>query len=302
MPIRADPGPRPMRRREALRLSLAGTALAWLGSSCQPGEKAPPPEPPSGQPVYELAPGTALYDDFDGRGNYQTYDRLDLAASGTLSPKLWVPNEGVQVVTDPRSEPAGPPNHILRMDCGARISVMAWLNSPPEISFADFGSLAADIMLASVSSAAHPSATLNFHTTIPEQPPGRSWNVAVGIFRDPDEPGAARAIGQYMNLNLGTIQNDDLGPARLDEWHSVRLDIVTRAVDPALGEADLRLDYYLDGTFRAARIPEDSAILIDPARTGLGPHRALIVSRDSYEGQAVGYFDNVRAVYKDRIG
>ena len=292
-----------MRRREVLRLGLGGSALAWLGPSCQRSEKAPPPPPPpSDKPVYGLAPGTALYDDFDGHGNFQTYDGLDLATAGALNVKLWVLNEGVQVVADPRSGPAGAANHILEMACGSRLTVMAWLNSPREIRFADFGSLAADVMLSSASSAAHPSATLNFHTTIPEQPPGRSWNVAVGIFRDPDEPDGARAIGQYMNLNLGIIQNDDLGPARLDEWHAVRLDILTKAEDPALGETDLRLDYYLDGTLRASRIPEDSAILIDPSRTGLGPHRTLIVSRDAYEGEAVGYFDNVHAVYRDRIG
>ena len=69
-----------------------------------------------------------------------------------------------------------------------------------------------------------------------------------------------------------------LGAVALDEWHALRLDIVTKADDPRLGDQDLRLDYYLDGELKASRIPEDSAILIDPARTGLGPHRSLVVT------------------------
>jgi len=102
-------------------------------------------------------------------------------------------------------------------------------------------------------------------------------------------------------VNLGLFQNDWLGAVGLDEWHALRLDIVTKADDPRLGAQDLRLDFYLDGELKASRIPEDSAILIDPARTGLGPHRSLVVIRDGYEGDAYGYFDNVRARYKNRI-
>jgi hypothetical protein len=296
-----QPRRRPLSRRDAIRLGLAAGPMAWLAPSCQTKATAPgPPQPPPEEGLYRLAPGSALYDDFDGHGNFQTYDGLDLAVAGGLNTELWVVNEGVRVIAGPGQDPAGGDNHILEMACGGRLSVMAWLNSPRETSFADFGSFGADVMLSSDSTAAHPSATLDFHTTIPEQPPGRSWNVALGIFKDPGEPGAARAVGQYMNLNLGIIQNDDLGPARLDEWRTFRLDIVTKAGDPALGDSDLRLDYYLDGVLKASRIPEDSAILIDPSRTGLGPHRTLIVNRDSYQGGAVGYFDNVHAVYRDR--
>jgi hypothetical protein len=293
--------------------------LAWLGGSCQERSKTPePPDPPDTEPVYELSPGSSLYDDFDGHGNYQTYDSRDLATAGALYVRIWVAGDRARVVDSalacppPASSVAGDQsrltlgsapvaNNVLEISCGDVLSDLAWLNSPREITFADFSSLGADVMLSSRSTAAHASASLNFHTTIPEQPPGRSWYVSVGLHKNPERSGEALIIGQYLNLNLGIIQNDYLGLALLDEWHALKLDILTKADDPRLGDQDLRLDYYLDGLLRASRIPEDSAILIDPDRTGLGPHRGLVVSQDSYEGETVGYFDNVHAVYKNRI-
>jgi hypothetical protein len=301
-------GSRLLTRREALRIGLAGGALACLGRACQTGSKPPePPKPPPGdKPVYELAPGDSLYDDFDGHGCFQAFDGRDLATAGALYQRIWVQNGGSRVVDaavlSPPPLPAGAPvpNYVLEIGCVGQMMSYAWLNSPREITFADFGSLRADVRLSSRSTAPHPSAGLNFHTTIPEQPPGRSWWVGISIFKDPGGSGAL-VVGQYSNLNLGILQNDMLGAVGLDEWHALRLDIVTKADDPRLGDQDLRLDYYLGGELKASRIPEDSAILIDPARTGLGPHRSLVVNRDGYEGDAYGYFDNVRAVYRDRI-
>jgi hypothetical protein len=319
---RAWPGPtgsRFLTRREALRLGLAGGALACLGRACQPGAKTPePPEPPPGPgPVYELTPDGSLYDDFDGHGCFQTYEGRDLATAGALYERIWVQDGGSQVVDAAILSPAplsvagddasalipglSPvPSYVLEIGCVGQMMTYAWLNSPREISFADFGSLSADVRLSSRSTAPHPSAGLNFHTTIPEQPPGKSWWAGISIFKDPGGPGAL-VVGQYGNVNLDLFQNDWLGAVGLDEWHGLRLDIVTKADDPGLGDQDLRLDYYLDGERKASRIPEDSAILIDPSRTGLGPHRSLVVIRDGYEGDAFGYFDNVRAVYRDRI-
>lgn len=312
-------GAGPLTRRDAIRLGLAGGAFAWLGASCQHSSNSPkPPDPPDSTPVYELTPGSSLYDDFDGHGNFQTYDSRDLAVAGELFSRIWVYDSGSRVVDAAQAFPppllpatgdravsaqvlSPVPNFVVEISCIDVNTELIWTGNPREITFADFGSFSADVMLSSRSTTPHSSASLNFHTTIPEQPPGRSWWVGLGIFRDPGEPGAAFVLGQYLNLNLGIIQNDYLGPAALDEWRALRLDIVTKAGDPSLGDQDLRLDYYLDGTLRASRIPEDSAILIDPSRTGLGPHRSLVVNRDAYAGQAVGYFDNVRAVYKNRI-
>jgi hypothetical protein len=251
-------------------------------------------------------PGNSLYDDFDGHGCFQTYDGRDLATAGALYERLWVQDGGSRVVDaallSPSPLPAGAPvpNYVLEIGCVGQTMSYAWLNSPREITFADFGSLRADVRLSSRSTAPHPCAFLNFHTTIPEQEPGKSWSVSLGLFKDLGGAGAF-VVGQYSNVNLGLTQNDLLGEAALDEWHALRLDIMTKADDPRLGDQDLRLDYYLDGELKASRIPEDSAILIDPSRTGLGPHRSLVVTRDGYEGEAYGYFDNVRAVYRDRI-
>ncbi|HMA54940.1 MAG TPA: hypothetical protein VKT17_10780 [Acidobacteriota bacterium] len=309
----------PLSRREVIRLGLAGSALAWLGPSCQEGSNKPkPPGPPGTQPVYELTPGTSLYDDFDGHGSFQTYDNRDLATAGALNPLLWYHDDSSRVLdsalASPYSAPAdnglgrplGPApvsNNVLEIRCVNGITAYAWLGSPREIEFLEFRSLGADVMLSSRSGASRPSAFLNFHTTIPEQPPGRSWQVSLGIFKGGAEAGGAFVIGQYMNINLGIIQNDYLGPVALDQWRSLRLDILTKADDPELGEQDIRLDYYLDGALKMSRIPEDSAILIDPERTALGPHRSLIVNREADPtGPAFGYFDNVRAVYRNRVG
>jgi hypothetical protein len=283
-----------MKRREILGLGLAGGALSLFGRACEPGSKAPEPPPPAdGDPVYALMPGDSLYDDFDGHGCYQSYDDRDQAQAGALGDRIWIQDGGAQVVD------GGSRGFVLEIGCVGQMMSYAWLKSPREIEFAQFGSLRADVLLSSRSTAPRPLAGLNFHTTIPEQPPGRSWFVTLGLFKDPSGPGAL-VIGQYGNLNLGILENDTLGAAALDEWHSLRLDILTRAEDPALGPADLRLDYYLDGSRLASRIPEDSAILIDPDRTGLGPHRSLIVSREGYVGEAYGSFDHVRARYDNR--
>jgi hypothetical protein len=281
-------------RREAVRIGLAGGALACLGRGCQP--KAKTPAPPHGdEPVCALTPGDSLYDDFDGHGCYQSYDGLDLATAGDLDKRIWSQSTGPRVVG------SADRGFILEIGCVSQMSAYAWLISQADIEFAEFGSLRADVLLSSQSTAPRPCAGLNFHTTIPEQPPGRSWYVTLGLFKDPTGSGAL-VIGQYENLNLGILQNDFLGAVGLDEWHALRLDIVSRDNDPDLGAQDLRLDYYLDGVLLASRIPEDSLILIDPDRTGLGPHRSLIVSRNGYEGDATACFDNVRARYRDRIG
>jgi hypothetical protein len=282
-------------RREAVRLGLAGGALACFGRGCQPGAKTAVPPPHGEEPVYALAPGDSPYDDFDGHGCFQSYEGLDQATAGSLDKRIWSHNGGSQVVG------SGDRGFVLEIASSAQLSSYAWLISQADIEFTEFGSLRADVLLSSRSTAPRPCAGLNFHTTIPEQPPGRSWYVTLGLFKDPAGSGAL-VIGHYENLNLGLLQNDLLGEVGLDEWHALRLDIVTRDSDPDLGAQDLRLDYYLDGALLASRIPEDSPILIDPDRTGLGPHRSLIVSRNGYEGDAHGCFDNVRARYRDRTG
>jgi hypothetical protein len=174
------------------------------------------------------------------------------------------------------------------------------LNSPPFIDFGDFKSFSADVMLSSESTMQNSCAGLDYHTTIPEQPPGRSWGAQVLILKNPD--GNVFIMGQYYNVNLGIFAGDNLGPAQLDKWYNLRLDIITKRDDGNLKDNELRLEYHLDGVFKASRIPEDSEILMDPERTGAGPHRSLAVAGEEGTGTAIGYFDNVRGVYKNRVG
>jgi hypothetical protein len=174
------------------------------------------------------------------------------------------------------------------------------LNSPEFIDFGDFRSLSADVMLSSASTMPNFRAGLDYHTTIPEQPPGISWGAGVLIQKNAN--GNTFIMARYYNNNLGIYTGDNLGPAQLDKWYNFRLDIITKRDDSRLKDNELRLDYYLDGVFRASRIPEDSEILMDPERTGAGPHRSLAVAGEEGMGTAIGYFDNVRGVYKNRVG
>jgi hypothetical protein len=311
-------GARPLTRREAIRLGLAGGAMALLSRACQQGSNPPaPPQPPPSDVVYELTAGSSLYDDFDGHGNFQTYDGRDLAVPGALATKLWIPGVGARVVDFALSAPparsgsgdgpsgltagsSGAPDHVLEISCGNFLLETAKLTNPGLISFAGFDSLSADMMLSSRSTAPHPIVAMNFHTSIPEQPPGKSWYCSLGIFKNMVGPGAL-VVGQYGNVNLEILEGDLLGTTDFNEWHNLRLGIATKADDPSLGEQDVRLEYYLDGTLMASRIPEDSAILIDSSRLGLGPYRELFVSRAGYSGEAFGYINNVRGVYRNRI-
>ena len=288
-------------------MGLAGGALAWLGRGCQEAANPPePPEPPATEPVYEFAPGSSLYDDFDGHGNFQTFDGRDLAAAGALAAKLWIPGPGARVVESVPVSPAPPaevpaaPDHVLEIRCGDLLVQETKLSNPALLGFANMGSFSADMMLSSRSTAPRPFIGLNLHTSIPEQPPGKSWYCTLGIFKNMAGPGAL-AVGLYGNVNLEIVQNDLLAAIDFDEWHAFRLNIATKADDPGLGDQAVRLEYYLDGTLMATRIPEDSAILLDPSRLGFGPYRNLIISRAWYEGEAFGYFDNVRAVYRNRV-
>jgi hypothetical protein len=52
---------------------------------------------------------------------------------------------------------------------------------------------------------------------------------------------------------------------------------------------------------KETEIPEDSEILLDPARTEYGPTRFLIIYAEEAEGESIAYFDNVKAVYRNRL-
>jgi len=198
-----------------------------------------------------------------------------------------------QIVPSPRS------GYVLQITNKLK-GTRCLLNNPPELDFADYKSFSADVMLSSASAPLYFSAGFDYHTTIPEQPPGKSWYAHVVILKN--TAGNVLIMGAYGNVNLGIFTGDLLASAQLDRWYNLRLDIVTNKQDDRLQADEIRLDYYVDGILRASRIPEDSAILIDPNRTGWGPQRSLIVTSEEGEGDSIGYFNNVRAVYRNRIG
>lgn len=194
--------------------------------------------------------------------------------------------------------------YVLKMtnsypDVGLMDSVFLMLDHPNIIEFAVYKSFSADVMLSSASTGQIISAILDYHTTIPEQPPGMSWHATIGIRRK--AWGDVILFAQAKNVNTGYLYYNVMANAGFDRWYNVRLDIITSIDDSALEDHELRLDFYVDGALMASEIPEDSELLLDAQRTGNGPQRSLQVIKGQDEGTGMAYFDNIRAVYKDRV-
>jgi len=171
---------------------------------------------------------------------------------------------------------------------------------PTEVEFADSKSFSADVLLSSQSTAQYHYAVLDYHTTIPEQFPGKSWATQIGIGTVQDE--TLHLIGQCVNVNTGYRYFKYLGEARLDRWYNLRFDFVTQRDDASLKAKELRVDFYVDGVLKASEIPEDSELLLDPTRTGVGPKRIISVNNEVENRTSIAFFDNIRAVYKNRVG
>jgi hypothetical protein len=303
---------KPLTRRDLLRLGLFGAAppfLSLLSSRCQGPANTKPPDDDGGddgpEPVYRLTDGLALYDDFDGNGCLQTYDGLNLAEPGKLSTKIWQAWTGwgtADVVPDPSplANPLPGRGNVLRLMSDQSTPMSCNCSWPTEIEFADVKSFGADILLSSQSTARQHLAWIDYHTTIPEQPPGKSWLVLFGVGNIIDSP--LYIIAEVFNVNTTYQFFQYLEEASLDRWYTLRFDIVTRAVDPGLASDQFRVEFYLDGEFKTSVIPEDSALLLDPSRTGVGPKRIVNVATREKDRVSVAFFDNIRAVYKDRIG
>jgi len=390
-PTEGGPVGRILTRRDLLKLGLAGAALSSLNRGC---EKKSHPEPPyQSKEVYELTAGKSMYDDFDGNGNFQTYNQQNLAEAGKLNSRLWQPMSGAEVIQDPaarelltvvneegqrveygvkerpgqgasgRTEdgpeietvfdgdgniiravpytpgrpyhasqrlfwvgakdgcletesglsvvqkgkvygtaqavPGGGGGWVLRMSYSLPGLMVCLLDNPREIGPADFGTFSADVLVSSASTARYFHAALDYHTTIPEQPPGKSWFTDLGIYKYPS--GEVYLFAQCVNVNTGYQVFYHLGRAQLDKWYNLRLDIITQAKDPSLRDTEFRIEYYVDGVLKETETPEDSEILLDPARTRYGPTRFLIIYAEQADGECLAYFDNVRAVYKNRL-
>jgi hypothetical protein len=374
----------PLKRRDLLKLGLAGAAISCVGRGCQSKDSGNPnpPEPP--EQVFVLTDGRTPYDDFDGHGNLQTYNNQNLAEAGQLATKLWdLTASGPEVVQDPEAagqlavvneegqrveyrrregqsqetkyvynaegrllqavphipgEPYHSSKQLLLVGVhdglyqtengplivkrgkiygGARLrptaaggwvlKMVSTLSGPlfcilanrREIEVADYKTFSADLMMPSNSSCPGFYASLSYHTTIPEQPPGLSWMTDLGIRKF----GNGRIIffAVCINRNTGYNTNLDLGDAQLDTWYNLKMDILTRSDDPTLGEKEFRIEYYIDGKLLGTEVPEDAELLLDPLRTGTGPDRLLRLNINTSEGEGIAYFDNVKGVYANRI-
>jgi hypothetical protein len=188
---------------------------------------------------------------------------------------------------------------VLKLTYNLVNSLYCFLTSRRGIEFADYKTLSADVLLPSSSNCPGYFASLSYHTTIPEQPPGLSWVSDLGIRKYTS--GEVILFALCSNRNTGYQYSMTLGQARLDTWYNLRMAVVTQKDDPTLQEDEFRVEYYVNGKLLASDIPEDSALLLDPDRTGAGPHRFLRLCITSPEEAGFAFFDNVKAVYLNRI-
>jgi len=196
-------------------------------------------------------------------------------------------------------EPTGGRGWVLKLANSLLGSLYCFLTSRRGIEFVDYKTLSADVRLPSASTCQGYFASLCYHTTIPEQPPGLSWVSDLGIRKFTS--GEVILFATCVNRNTGYQYSLTLGQARLDTWYNLRMEVVTQRDDPTLKDNELRVDYYVNGELLGSDVPEDGGLLLDPERTGAGPHRFLRLCNTVPEGESFAFFDNVRAVYLNRI-
>jgi hypothetical protein len=196
-------------------------------------------------------------------------------------------------------KPVGGRGWVLKLTSSLPGSLYCFLTSRRGVEFVDYKTLSADVLLPSTSTGPGYFASLCYHTTIPEQPPGLSWVSDLGIRKMVS--GEVILFALCVNRNTGYQNSLILGQGRLDTWYNLRMDVVTRRDDPMLKDNEFRLEYYINGELMGSEVPEDSGLLLNPERTGAGPHRFLRLCVTTPEGESFALYDNVRAVYLNRI-
>ncbi len=173
------------------------------------------------------------------------------------------------------------------------------MTSRRDIEFKDCRRLSGDIMIPASATGPDYWASVDYHTTIPEQPPGVSWFTELGIRKF--SGGELNLFAQCINRNTEYRVYFDFGKAETDTWYSFRMDVVTQRDDSALAANQLRIDYYINGELKGYDFPWDGELLLDPNRTGSGPDRYVRLLVENPVGESVAYFDNIKAVYSNRI-
>ena len=196
-------------------------------------------------------------------------------------------------------KPMGGSGWVLKLTSSLPGLLGCILSNRRDIEFVDYKTFSADLMLPSTSTGQGYYASLSYHTTIPEQPPGLSWMTDLGIRKYAS--GRVILFALCINRNTGYRTYLDLGQAQLDTWYSLRMDVLTRSDDPTLKDNEFRIEYYVNGKLSGSEVPEDGELLLNPLRTGAGPNRFLRLSVEIPEGESIAFWDNVRAVYNNRI-
>jgi len=196
-------------------------------------------------------------------------------------------------------KPMGGSGWVLKLTSSLPGLLGCILSNRRDIEFVDYKTFSADLMLPSTSTGQGYYASLSYHTTIPEQPPGLSWMTDLGIRKYAS--GRVILFALCINRNTGYRTYLDLGQAQLDTWYSLRMDVLTRSDDPTLKDNEFRIEYYVNGKLSGSEVPEDAELLLNPLRTGAGPNRFLRLSVEIPEGESIAFWDNVRAVYNNRI-
>jgi hypothetical protein len=217
-----------------------------------------------------------------------------------LSSSIWAATaEGAEVVDNPVPDSPGPSGKVLKLASSVTGFMGLIMTSRRDIEFKDCRRMCADIMIPSSAAGTDYWASVDYHTTIPEQPPGVSWFTELGIRKfSKDE---LKLFAQCVNRNTEYRVVFDFGPAEPDTWYSFRMDVVTQRDDPALAANQLRIDYYINGDLRGYDYPWDGELLLNPERTGSGPDRYVRLLVESPFGECIAYFDNIKAAYSNRI-
>jgi hypothetical protein len=179
---------------------------------------------------------------------------------------------------------------------GDRGAIVTELIYPEKISFQDYQSWMADVMIT-----LHPTldtssdiffAGLNFSGSLILQG-GGYWESTIHLTF---HRGAVSVDCRIDNKNTGYSISHET-PGELSRWYNLKMDIVT------LSDTQFRVHYFVDGNLMWAISPPESdcTILMDPKYAGYGPIRGLALGFNSDGGQGFGYFDNVYAVYTDRV-
>jgi len=287
-----------LKRRDLLKMGLAGLVLSGMNRGCENKSSSNPPDP--SDQAYELTDGQTLYDDFDGHGCLQTYNNENLAEAGKLSSRIWAAtDEGAEVVDNPVPESTGPSGKVLKLASRLAGFMGLIMTSRRDTEFKDCRRLSGDIMVPSSATGTDYWASVDYHTTIPEQPPGVSWFTELGIRKFSGEE--LRLFAQCINRNTEYRVSFDFGKAEPDTWYSFRMDVVTQRDDSALAANELRIDYYINGELKGYDFPWDGELLLNPERTGAGPDRYVRLLVENPVGESIAYFDNIKAVYSNRI-